>query len=301
LNGGGRNERAALLLRSNRNFGGAVIRNLFAAALVLAAFSAPALAQDMGDEAPAAQPTEPAPSQVPEGPEAAPMAPEDGQAQPYQVAPPVQSAGPSGQWVYTGQYGWVWMPFGQQYTYVPADTQAYPYAYVYYPAYGWRWVVAPWIYGWGPRPYWGTWGPRYFAWYSRPWFRVGGYWGWGGYRGWGHYHGWLGPRSWGSRGWHDAPAYYRNPHQGWHRTYGGGSNRHGAGSYGGGGYHGASGGYHGASGGFHGAAPSSGSHLHGTNTVGHSAAPVYSQQPNRVERHEAHHAAPHRAAGGRRH
>ena len=72
-----------------------------------------------------------------------------------------------------------------------------------YPVYGWRWVVAPWVYGYGPAPYWGVWGPRYFAWYAHPWFRVGGYWGWGGYRGWGHYGGWsapaLGARTGGQR------------------------------------------------------------------------------------------------------
>jgi hypothetical protein len=127
-----------------------------------------------------------------------------------QAVPPQPAAGPAGQWVYTNQYGWLWMPYGQGYTYVPADTQVFPDQYVYYPAYGWRWVVAPWVYGYGPSPYWGTLGTRSFVWYSRPWFRVGGYWGWGGYRGWGNYHGWIGPRTWGARGWAGAPAYYRS-------------------------------------------------------------------------------------------
>jgi hypothetical protein len=47
------------------------------------------------------------------------------------------------------------------------------YEYAYYPNYGWRWVSSPWVLGWGPRPYWGRFGPRYYAWHSRPWFRVG--------------------------------------------------------------------------------------------------------------------------------
>ena len=92
---------------------------------------------------------------------------------PQQPAP--QAAAPAqpnatGQWVYTSQYGWLWMPFAQSYTYVPASGN--PQMYVYYPAFGWRWVVAPWVFGWGPRPYWGVWGPRYYHWYARPWFRV---------------------------------------------------------------------------------------------------------------------------------
>jgi hypothetical protein len=124
------------------------------------------------------------------------------------VAPQAEDA-PAGQWVYTSQYGWLWMPHGQEYTYIPGDAQVFPDQYVYYPAYGWRWVVAPWVYGYGPAPYWGVLGPRYFVWYSHPWFRVGGSWGWGGYRGWGHYRGWVGPRAWGARGWAGAPAYYR--------------------------------------------------------------------------------------------
>jgi hypothetical protein len=50
--------------------------------------------------------------------------------------------------------------------------------YVYYPAFGWRWVAAPWNYGWGPSPSWGPWGRSHFVWYSRPWF---GRWGFGGH------------------------------------------------------------------------------------------------------------------------
>jgi len=74
----------------------------------------------------------------------------------------------SGQWVYTRQYGWVWMPYDPSYTYVPSD--GYPAMYIYGPALGWRWVAAPWVFNWGPSPYWGTRGRAYFGWYARPWF-----------------------------------------------------------------------------------------------------------------------------------
>jgi hypothetical protein len=159
------------------------------------------------------QPAEAAPAEGPPPPEAPPSQPPPPppqDSQPVTVAGASQpGAAPAGQWVFTNQYGWLWMPYGQPYTYIPNDSQVFPNQYVYYPVYGWRWVVAPWVYGYGPCPYWGGFGPRYFAWYAHPWFRVGGHWGWGGYRGWGRYRGWIGPRSWGSRGWARAPAYYR--------------------------------------------------------------------------------------------
>ena len=166
-------------------------------------------------------PSEPEPSEAPPPPaEQFTPAPAPQESSPP-VAPP---SGPSrvvpdGQWVYTNQYGWVWMPHAKQYTYIPGDPRVFPDVYVYYPVYGWRWVVAPWVYGYGPAPYWGVWGPRYFAWYAHPWFRVGGYWGWGGYHGWGRYHGWIGPHAWGARGWARAPAYYRSG-VGWPHRYG---------------------------------------------------------------------------------
>lgn len=183
-------------------------------ALLVAAAPALGLAQpaDPGAPPPAPPPPPDAPAGAP--PAAQPAAPEPLQPPPppaQVTAPPAPqpAAGPPGQWVYTSQYGWLWMPYGREYTYVPGDPQVFPDEYVYYPAYGWRWVVAPWVYGYGPAPYWGALGPRAFVWYARPWFRVGGYWGWGGYRGWGRYRGWVGPRAWGARGWAGAPAYYR--------------------------------------------------------------------------------------------
>ncbi|HME92105.1 MAG TPA: hypothetical protein VKE49_11825, partial [Myxococcaceae bacterium] len=104
-------------------------------------------------------------------------------------APEQQAQQPGGQWVYTDQYGWVWMPYGQQYTYSPPPEVAYPYSYVYYPVYGWVWLYSPWVWGWGPRPYFGFYGPSHFVWYHGPGFyrAPGPYFA---YRGWGpHVHG----------------------------------------------------------------------------------------------------------------
>ncbi len=78
---------------------------------------------------------------------------------------------PPGQWVYTAQYGWVWMPYASAYTYVPPDGYGEPYMYVYHPYYGWNWLGAPWVWGWGPWPVFGVAGPGFYAWY-----------GWGGWR-----------------------------------------------------------------------------------------------------------------------
>ena len=111
---------------------------------------------------------------------------------------------PEGQWAYTSQYGWLWMPYAQSYTHVVPDS-AIAYSYVYYPTFGWRWVVAPWVLGFGMAPRWGGPGPARFSWYTRPWFRVGV-----------PYHpfrgpGWVrppmsgrpfGPRPFGGGGWH---------------------------------------------------------------------------------------------------
>ena len=63
------------------------------------------------------------------------------------------------------QYGWIWMPYGDQYTYEGTYYDASPYAYVYYPSYGWMWLTAPWIWGWGAYPYFGLRGPLGFGWY----------------------------------------------------------------------------------------------------------------------------------------
>ena len=84
----------------------------------------------IADDPPApVQPTGPAPAWVPPPPT------EVDAATGQEVE--VQPAAPAGQWVYTSQYGWVWMPHGDAYTYLPA-TGATPNMYVYYPAVGWE-------------------------------------------------------------------------------------------------------------------------------------------------------------------
>ena len=142
---------------------------------------APPAAAQPAESSDAVQPSQPAPQGLPPAtpsgqapappPPTAnlPSAPAPAPPQPSAVAP----ATPEGQWVYTGQYGWVFMPYAQRYTYVPA--QGTPYMYAYYPAFGWRWIVAPWVYGSGPRPYWGPGGRGHFAWNARPWFRFDGH------------------------------------------------------------------------------------------------------------------------------
>src|SRR4051812_15365813 len=148
-----------------------------------------------------------------EGPEyqppsipAPPPPPQAAPADYYAAAAPAPA--PSGQWVYTNQYGWVWMPYGANYTYVAGPGVAY--SYTYYPRFGWRWVSAPWVIGYGPSPFWGRLGPSRFAWYGHPGFR-------------GYAHG----------GWSGRPVF-RSPvaHVAWH-----GGGFHGGGFHGGG-FHG---------------------------------------------------------------
>ena len=108
---------------------------------------------------PSAQPGSTPPAQAP----APPFADEPRTAQ--------RSPVPPGQWVYTQQYGWIWMPYADEYTWVPPDGYGEPYAYVYYPVAGWTWIVAPWVWGVGPWPHFGFRGPVSFAWYRHGWWR----------------------------------------------------------------------------------------------------------------------------------
>lgn len=139
-------------------------------------------------------------------PEAAPPPPTESPAPPPAFSAPEQRAvtpTAAGQWVYTVQYGWVWMPYGDAYTYVPAGGAA-PDMYVYWPAYGWRWVVAPWLWGLGPHPYFGVYGWTRYGWYGR---------------GFGHWYGfprggpaWAGRGSWGHGGWYGPHPGSVAPH-----------------------------------------------------------------------------------------
>jgi hypothetical protein len=137
--------------------------------------------------------------------EAPPPLPQSVPAPPNATQAPAASAAPAaaGQWIYTRQYGWTWMPYGDEYVYTPSDEAADPYAYVYLPATGWAWMAAPWIWGTGPFPYYGAYGGWRYHWYRGPGFHVraperpvfrGGYGGhFGGHSG-GHFGGHAGGR-----------------------------------------------------------------------------------------------------------
>jgi hypothetical protein len=103
--------------------------------------------------------------------ETPPMPPTNLPAPPPQAASG-QTEAPSGQWVNTQQYGTVWMPYGDAYSYVPPNGEGQPYEYVYGASNGWTWVIAPWIWGIGPWPLFGVVGPSHFGWYGQGWWRT---------------------------------------------------------------------------------------------------------------------------------
>ncbi|HJV48738.1 MAG TPA: hypothetical protein VJ549_05645, partial [Geothrix sp.] len=163
-----------------------------------------------------ARPSTPPPADPPPPPAARPTPPTD-------AAPPTQRkpADRDGQWVHTEQYGWVWMPYGEAYTYRPDDDST-PSMYVYYPDNGWCWVLAPWLWGLGPMPYFGVLGPAYYGWYGYGWGRWYGfhraYWGWG----------WHGPAYWGGGRWHGVARYGGGPVREFRGGFHGGGFRGGA-------------------------------------------------------------------------
>lgn len=110
--------------------------------------------------------------QPPSSPPAAPPSTPPVERSPAATAQPT----PPGQWVYTQQYGWIWMPYADAYTYLPPDGYGEPYEYVYWPTYGWTWVVAPWVWGWGPWPFFGVHGAFRFAWFGHGWWRSPWHW-----------------------------------------------------------------------------------------------------------------------------
>jgi hypothetical protein len=121
-------------------------------------------------------PQTPEPQEVPPPPPAEqPSAPQQPQAN-AQPEGQVTAAVPPGQWVYTQQYGWVWMPYSDAYTSVPPGDSGVPYAYVYYPAWSaWTWVAAPWVWGIGPWPFFGFYGAVSFGWYAHGWWAYPAY------------------------------------------------------------------------------------------------------------------------------
>jgi hypothetical protein len=105
------------------------------------------------------QPTEPAPTWTPPPPTEVNFATGE------EVV--IQQGVPSGQWVFTSQYGWIWMPHGTSFTFLPTTGSA-PNMFVFFPAVGWSWVIAPWVWGWGPMPWFG-----FAGWGAYPWFGTG--------------------------------------------------------------------------------------------------------------------------------
>lgn len=71
---------------------------------------------------------------------------------------------PEGQWVYTADYGWIWVPSNVS----TSEVEGVPYVYLWTRSYGWTWYVSP----WGPGPY------RYGVWVRHPWHPVGWHGGW---------------------------------------------------------------------------------------------------------------------------
>jgi hypothetical protein len=150
----------------------------------------------IGEEPETPAPSTAAPTELPPAPqyESPPAPPAQAEAP---AAPPAEApASPSaGQWIYTQQYGWIWMPYSDSYTYAPANGYGEPYAYVYYPAQScWTWVAAPWVWGFGPWPFFGVFGPARFGWYGHGWWRYPERW---------HYA----PLRSGYAGFRAAPAY----------------------------------------------------------------------------------------------
>jgi hypothetical protein len=152
-----------------------------------------AMAQEGPEYQPLAMPAPPPPPQV---------APAD-----YGAVATVAAPAPSGQWVYTNQYGWIWSPYDSNYTYVAGPGAAYTFAF--YPHFGWRWMASPWVLGVGPSPFWGRLGPSRYAWYGHPGFR--------GFAPRGGWYGRPGVRVGMSAGLAYHPVYRAAPH-GWGRS-----------------------------------------------------------------------------------
>jgi hypothetical protein len=115
---------------------------------------------------PIAEPSWPAPTQMPPPPPESVAPPSEPQVQNVQTHSVRRHV--NGQWVYTEQYGWVWIPYEAQYTYAPTGPHTDPYEYVYCPSYGWSWLPAPWVFGEGAFPYFGARGPGRYGWSHHP-------------------------------------------------------------------------------------------------------------------------------------
>ncbi|MFN8010016.1 MAG: hypothetical protein U0P81_01295 [Holophagaceae bacterium] len=150
--------------------------------LVAALLAAPVVAQDAPPPPEQTAPPTPAPKDPP------PPPPRE------RPAPPATSSDrdrdrDGGQWVYTEQHGWVWMPYGEDCIH-ESDDGGPPHMYLYTQDVGWCWVLAPWLWGWGPRPWFGPVGYHRYVWWG---VGVGRWYGFRGHPGgWGHRGVWRG-------------------------------------------------------------------------------------------------------------
>lgn len=145
------------------------------------------------DQAPALPPGAVTAAPSTDSPQQAPPAPPTGVSAPPRAAQAAQPAGPAvvaptappaatppavpaGHWVYTQQYGWLFMPYGPSYWYAPPTGTGQPVEYVYHPTRGWVWVSAPWIWGIGAWPWFGPVGPARYGWYEAGWWRAPARW-----------------------------------------------------------------------------------------------------------------------------
>ncbi len=115
-------------------------------------------------------PAQPAPQAQPDGQAGQAQQPQQPQVvyqQPQEAPPPAAQwvySYPTGQWVFTTEYGWIWVPAGA----TSAAEEGVPYSYLYTPTYGWNWYISP----WGAGAY------HYGVWVRRPWHPVGWRGGW---------------------------------------------------------------------------------------------------------------------------
>jgi len=117
---------------------------------------------------PSGRPAGPLPPLAATGQPAGPLPPLPSQAPQYAAAPAGEAPSssqwvrsyPDGQWVYTSDYGWVWIPAGA----TSSEADGLPYAYLYTPHIGWTWYLSPW--GWGAY--------SFGLWVTHPWRP----WGW---------------------------------------------------------------------------------------------------------------------------
>lgn len=182
--------------------------------LVAALAVAPVRAQEA--PAPPAQEAPPPPAQA-EPPTPTPKNPPPPPPR-ERPAPPTTAPGTDaardrdgGQWVYTDQHGWVWMPYGEDCIH-ESDGGGPPHMYLYVQDAGWCWVLAPWLWGWGPQPWFGPLGWRGYVWWG---VGVGH---WHGFRG--HSRGWSHPGRGGGHGgpWTGGRGLSRPAVPGWRST-----------------------------------------------------------------------------------